>query len=260
MNSKLRELIPFGLRVGIRRTPALILHYLTPESFTRQHGQFRFIVVQRKTPMYRQVAPYSKELQAAKEHNLKKVISFLDGLIVEPSEVFSWHKVIGPPIRLRGFVPGPELHNGVLSVGGGGGACQASNLLFWLAINSGMKIIERHRHALDLFPDDNRDVPFGSGATVFYPNKDLKLLNPHKYPLKISMKIDEGLLCGEISSPQDLGLKWEIRETRHRFVKIDGTTYRENELRRVVIKDQTEQHDSLLIINRAVVTYQKKEI
>ena len=36
----------------------------------------------------------------------------------------------------------------------------------WIFAHS-LKITERHRHSFDVFPDVNRKVPFGAGATLY---------------------------------------------------------------------------------------------
>ncbi len=101
---------------------------------------------------------------------------------------------------VRGFAEGPELHGEELESGDGGGLRQVANLLFFQAVNAGLEVVERHRHALDLFPDDSRTVPFGCGATVFFPKKDLRLLNTGGSPLTLRPSIADGALHGALHS------------------------------------------------------------
>ena len=75
-----------------------------------------------------------------------------------------------------------------------------------------MKIEERHRHGLDLFPDHGRTVPFGCGATVYYPYADLKFSNPLPFPVLIETFLSDGQLIGRIRADTDPGFSFEIEE------------------------------------------------
>ena len=251
----LRERIPFALRIALRRAPALLrdavrslwgepLHRASPEGFP-------FVQTQRRSPMRRQGTRYQDELQQAKEHNVSRTTERLDGLMLPAGGEFSWHRAVGPPLRANGFVPGPELHDGELAMGGGGGACQSANLVFYLAATGGMEILERHRHGWDLFPDDARTLPFGLGATVFYPHRDLRFRNPHAYPVRLSLRVEDGFLVGALTQAQDTGARWEVQEQDHRFVRRPDGIWRENTLLRVRDNGTSE----VLVRNRARVTY-----
>lgn len=251
----IRERVPFGLRVGLRRLPALLrdgLRALRREEVERSGPDaFPHVQTARRSPMRRQGTRYEDTLQQAKEHNVTRVSERLDGVVIGPGETFSWHQNLGPPLRANGFVPGPELHDGELAMGGGGGACQAANLVFYLAATSGMEILERHRHGWDLFPDDARTLPFGFGATVFYPHRDLRFRNPHDHPVRLSLQVEDGWLCGALQTPRDTGARWQVEEEAHRFVRRPDGVWRENTLLRVDHRGQRE----VLVQNRARVTY-----
>ena len=134
--------------------------------------------------------------------------------------------------RARGFAEGLELHDGRPSRGVGGGCCQVSNLLYWLALTAGMKVTERHRHALDLFPDDARTVPFGCGATVFYNYADLRFENPLAGPVLLSLRVDGTHLRGEILATSAVPWSVRVSERGHRFFLRDGAWMRENHIDR----------------------------
>ena len=133
-------------------------------------------------------------LQEGKEKNLAIAASRTNAIVIEPGETFSYHALVGWPTRLRGFRKGLELQNKELGSGIGGGCCALSNLLYLIALQSGMEIVERHRHGLDLFPDHGRTIPFGCGATVFFPYADLKFSNPHSFPVLIETVLRGGQL------------------------------------------------------------------
>ena len=84
---------------------------------------------------------------------------------------------MGAPSTQRGFRDGLVLGPDGLESGTGGGLCQLSNLLYWMALQAPVRVTEHHHHGSDLFPDDDRVQPFGSGATVFFNYVDLRFLN-----------------------------------------------------------------------------------
>lgn len=45
-----------------------------------------------------------------------------------------------------------------------------------MALHTPLTVTERHRHGYDVFPDAERTIPFGSGATCFYNYGDLMIL------------------------------------------------------------------------------------
>lgn len=198
-------------------------------------------------------------LQRGKERNVRRVSSLVDGIELAPSGRFSYHHAVGRPSRLRGFAEGLELHDGVPSRGIGGGSCQVSNLLYWLALTGGMKILERHRHSLDLFRDDARTVPFGCGATVFYNYADLRFENPLACPVLIALRTDDTHLYGELCSTAPLALRVEVHERAHRFVRDPerGGWIRENEIyRRFLTPDGALVREELVGRNRGRVQYE----
>jgi len=250
-----RRMIPFPVRVGLRRAPAVARHLVGRRVVrTEDRSAWAHLQCARSTPLRRQSTAYAEPVQLAKEHNVRRAVELVDGVVVAPGAVFSWHDTVGPPLRLRGFVPGPELHEGELSLGPGGGLCQVANLVFWLGLHSGMEVVERHRHGLDLFPDEDRTAPFGCGATVFYPHRDLRLVNPLEQPVLIALRVGGGRLHGEARLARDPGVCWEVVQTRHRFVRRDGKVWRENRVARRRVAAGVVAVEPLLE-NRAQVVY-----
>ncbi len=260
MVAMLRQAIPFGLRVEILRGRRFIddikyralisLKRTSPEDFTHH-------LAEGSSPLQRPGTVSSVALQKGKEHNVGLVAGAIDGVVLQPGELFSYHALVGRPSRLRGFALGLELHDRRESAGIGGGSCQVSNLLYWLGIRAGLKIVERHRHAFDLFPDHRRTVPFGCGATVFFNYHDLRMQNPHKEAIRIGLKVEDGHLHGEICSETDIGLSISIREVNHRFTKEpDGVIWRENEIHRTIHNKRGKLlRQEILAHNRGRVQY-----
>lgn len=230
----MRDLVPRELRVEfarLRRVPAWLVEGRRVAK-TRGGNDFAHVLARHSSPLRRAGTTPDPRLQAGKETNVARVASHLDRVVIEPGRVLSYHHLVGRPSRRRGFVPGLELHAGELAEGIGGGACQVANLLYYLALAGGMNVVERHRHTLDLFPDSDRRVPFGCGATVFYNWADLRFANPIDIAVVLRLGIVRGELVGELRAPVDPGFRVEIYEVDHRFVERDGATWRENRIRR----------------------------
>lgn len=257
-----RRVLPFRARVLIRALPAMAAFpFQRAQRKAEGSERLRFAHVQceRATPLRRDKTAYDEALQRAKEQNVARAAALMDGAVIGPGETLSWHACIGPPLKLRGFAEGPELHDGSLAPGTGGGLCQVANLLYWLAVHANLDIVERHRHHLDLFPDDHRTAPFGCGATVYFPRRDLKLRNPHRFPALVELAVRGDALNGAIRFENDPGFIVELIERDHRFIRRDDGVHRENVLlRKLRFRDGTERTD-WLCSNSALVSYDVEE-
>lgn len=254
------RLVPYPLKVALvrlRREPEMFIARRTScREKSNDYDAFTYELASHETPLRRKTTTYGERMQQGKETNVRLVAGILDGTVVEPSGSFSFHALVGRPKKRRGFVLGPEMQRGELQAGLGGGACSVSNMLYWIAINAGMKITERHRHGLDLFPDHGRTVPFACGATVFYNQADLRFVNPLDVPVLLSLTVVGETLIGRLLATEDPGLRFVVYEKDHSFKKQDGRTLRENRImRRVLSPDGRTLVDEEIAHNRAVVLY-----
>jgi hypothetical protein len=80
------------------------------------------------------------------------------------------------------YLPGVQLQGGQFIAKTGGGLCQLGNLLYWMTLHTPLLVTERWRHSFDVFPDTNRTLPFGSGATLAYNYIDLQIKNATTAP------------------------------------------------------------------------------
>jgi len=149
--------------------------------------------------------------------NLKLAVKNLDGIIIKPGQTFSYWRLIGKPAAKKGYVPGMVLYSGTFHMSTGGGLCQLSNLLYWMTLHTPLTVVERYRHSYDVFPDANRTQPFGSGATCFYPYRDLMIRNDTNEDFQLNVKIDEKDLVGEWHTNHPPHYRYEIVEKEHLF-------------------------------------------
>jgi vancomycin resistance protein VanW len=206
----------------------------------------------------RQLLDLDMRLQETKVVNLRLAAATIDGLVIRPGETFSFWERVGPPTAKRGFVEGLILRRGRITAGIGGGLCQLSNLLYWMALHTPLDVVEQHHHGYDPFPDSGRVLPFGSGATIFYSYGDLRLANSTDRPIQLSVRVGRTRLHGAISTDRPWPLAYHVEELGHRFTRDAlGAVYRENELWRRVVDRRTGEtvERTLIARNHALVGY-----
>lgn len=219
-------------------------------------------IIIHKSILMRKLQGIDQSLQKNKIVSLKIASSRIDGVIINPGQVFSFWKLVGNPAVRRGFLPGLQLSFGELKSMAGGGLCQLSNLLHWMVLQSPMEVVERHRHDTDPFPDYRRTVPFGTGATVFYNYLDFVFKNNTPWRFQLKTRVDEEYLQGEIRCNKPLSFRFSVEERNHRFVRIGETVYRENELWRIKTDLVTSDIllEELLMKNHSRVLYDVSEV
>ena len=104
----------------------------------------------------------------------------LDGITLEPGEIFSFNNIIGERTEDAGFTQATILFLGTKQKGMGGGICQVSSTLYAAAMLGGIKVIERVAHSR---PSDY--IPKGMDSTVSFPDLDLKFKNNYSVPIVI---------------------------------------------------------------------------
>ncbi len=149
--------------------------------------------------------------------NRKKNIALgaqkLNGLLIKPGEEFSFIDKIGEVDAAHGWYEGYVLKDNQTVLEYGGGICQVSTTVFRAAVNSGLKITERHAHAIPL----NYYNPPGFDATIYPPWTDLRFLNDTGNNILLQSRIVGTKLYFEVYGTSD-----------GREVKIIGpkTTYK----------------------------------
>jgi vancomycin resistance protein VanW len=140
----------------------------------------------------------------AKKQNLQIAISALNNIVIQPNQLFSFWHLVGNPTQKKGYVKSRAISNNELKEEVGGGLCQLSGLIYYLAIHTGVQIIERHHHSIDIYEDEERFTPLGSDATVVYGYKDLQFKNTLQHPIALSFTILNDELIGSIKSSSSL--------------------------------------------------------
>ena len=149
------------------------------------------------------------------------------------------------------------IRNGATGQGVGGGMCQFTNLIHWMALHSPLTVVEHHHHdQMDLFPDFGRQVPFGVGTSIAYNYLDYRLRNDTDQLFQLRVWVDGEYLCGELRAQRMLEHTYHIRAEDEYFVRCGEQLYRCNTiLRRTVERDTGRYQDQVLMRNRALVLY-----
>jgi vancomycin resistance protein VanW len=227
----------------------------------RQSQPLPCLIKEHKSVLKRTLGQTDPQLQDNKVVNLGISISTIDGVLVKPGETFSLWKLVGNPTARKGYIHGLTISHGEVKVGVGGGLCQLANLIFWLGLHTPLTIAERHHHSYDLFPDDRRTLPFGSGTTIYYNYLDLRLYNPTNQTFRLHLWLSDRFLEGAISSDSALPHTYRIEERNHRFERDGEIWHRKNEIWRLTLDRETGQKltEELLIRNSSEVRYHVDE-
>lgn len=254
--SKLRSFL------GIRyyRLRRYIYWYFSTTKYAKEqtHNKLEYNITRHQTPMLRKLKDVDMWMQYNKVTNLNIAIKQINQIIIKPGETFSYWKLIGKPTYKKGYKDGMLLHYGKFRSDVGGGLCQLSNLLYWMVLQTPLTITERYRHSFDVFPDNKRTQPFGSGATCVYNYKDLCFKNETDESYQVNLWTEDDNLCGEIRSDLPKYFSYKIYEANHLIThEYWGAFLRHNEIRRKVFDLKNNQIDDLFVCeNHALMMYE----
>lgn len=206
----------------------------------------------------RKLGDVDAQLQDNKAVNLGLAAPHIDGLLIRPGEVFSFWRLVGKPTKRKGYREGLVLKNARTDAGIGGGMCQFTNLLHWMVLHSPLTIVEHHHHNhYDLFPDYNRQIPFGTGTAIFYNYVDYQVMNTTDLTFQFRVGTSEAHLCGELRVDRTPPLSYHITEEDAGFVREGDGWYRENRIFRTGFDRLTGNpvFKELLLENHARVLY-----
>ncbi|MDJ1483413.1 VanW family protein [Cytophagaceae bacterium YF14B1] len=199
-------------------------------AFQKQNDKLPFRIKKHQSVLIRKLGDADLVLQYNKVENLKIAIQEINNILIKPGETFSFCNLVGIPTKRKGYKLGMELTFGEARAGIGGGLCQISNLLHWLVIHSPLLVTERYHHSFDPFPDHNRVLPFGSGATVFFNYRDYCFKNTTNATFQINLWLSEKCLEGELRCSKEFDFAYHVEEREHEFVKLNNQFYRKNEI------------------------------
>jgi vancomycin resistance protein YoaR len=149
--------------------------------------------------------------QARRGKNIDNGAAKLDGLVLSPGELVSFNNVVGERSEENGFQKSWEIFKGEMVEGVGGGTCQVASTFHAVAFFGGLDVVERLPHSRP-----SAYIPMGLDSTVVYPIVDLKVRNPHPFPVVLHAKTEGNKLRMELlgaSKPVTVSFGRELVQT-----------------------------------------------
>jgi vancomycin resistance protein VanW len=223
----IRTLIPSSWRCRLRQWQR--------ERLDRKTGLWSQLAVPGSGEGFTQVLQASQDVGSSaytenKVHNLKLAADAIGKVIIRSGQVFSFWHIIGLPSTRRGYRKGRNLVGGELRAEAGGGLCQLSGIIYFLALKGGLEITERHAHSVDIYLEHERFAPLGSDATVAFAYKDLRFRNKYPFPVKIELSICGNQLNAALCAPQKIRERIIRFETSEQADRRQVKTYADDEL------------------------------
>ncbi|SHF55773.1 Copper amine oxidase N-terminal domain-containing protein [Desulforamulus putei DSM 12395] len=163
--------------------------------------------------------------EAGGQANIILSAKLINNKVVNPGEIFSYNKTVGPRTISRGFTYGSSVawtgRGYQLVPDVGGGVCRTATVLHQAVKKAGLTPIERHNHSLE--------VPYakqGEDAAVWYGKWDYKFKNTLPYPVKIVAYADSEKVEVKIEaySPVKVQLNEQLFNNKAALFFKEGTT------------------------------------
>lgn len=133
--------------------------------------------------------------------NIRNAASKINGMIIQPGQLFSCNMAFGPRTVENGYGLGNVINGDTYVKGVGGGICQVSSTLNLAVLRAGIIPIERHNHS-----HRSSYIKSGLDATISGNSLDYKFVNTLPYPIYISAITDGGVIKVSIYSNHALGV------------------------------------------------------
>ncbi len=121
--------------------------------------------------------------------NVTTAAQRINGIILNPGDVFSYNGTVGPRTAAAGFSIATVYTKDGLVEELGGGICQVSSTLYNAVLYADLKVVERRNHTYTVTYVKN-----GLDATVAYGFIDFKFQNNLSSPIKIVTSVGGGVL------------------------------------------------------------------
>lgn len=207
---------------------------------TKQEELLPFVIYKHNSLIRRRLGNTQMELQENKAVNLSISTPKVNGVLIRPGETFSFWHLVGSVTAAKGYKEGVTIANAHTRPGIGGGLCQFTNLIHWMVLHTPLTITEHHHHeGLDLFPDYNRQVPFGTGTSIVYNYLDYRFKNETDVTYQLITYVTDTHLCGELRASAPLPVKYHISTENEHFVRVEDAVYRRGQVYRTCIDKTT---------------------
>ncbi len=124
-----------------------------------------------------------------RNHNLRLACKSMDGLILQPGEVFSYNDTLGKRTKENGYRRAGAYSGWELVQAYGGGICQGSTTIYVAALYADLEIVQRRNHGYKV-----GYVEPGLDATVNWGGPDFQFRNSTHFPIKIAAEVSDGFV------------------------------------------------------------------
>lgn len=231
------EISPFTYRLSVLKCIAVrnIKNIKLRKHFAKQKSpeELPYLIYKHSSIIRRKLANVDETLQENKAVNLSLSTKKVTGILIKPGEVFSFWNLVGNVSAKAGYKDGLVISKGHVGKGVGGGLCQFTNLIHWMVLHTPLTITEHHHHdGYDLFPDYNRQIPFGTGTSILYNYLDYRFKNNTDKTYQILVYVTEDELIGEIRADKPQPYRYDIHVENEFFSLENGVVYRNGEVSR----------------------------
>lgn len=155
-------------------------------------------------------------------HNITNGAKTLNGIIIEPNEVFSVNAILGDINAENGYLPELVIKGNKTIPEYGGGLCQIGTTTFRAALQTGLPIVERRAHSYDV----KYYSPTGTDATIYGPHVDVKFLNDTGNHILFLTSVEAPKLIFEFWGTKDgRKIKFIGKEETSDFTKLVPIVY-----------------------------------
>lgn len=258
------EISPLIYRIAMERMILLrhLRNFRKRSEFATAHSpeSLPVTVYRHNSLIRRRLGNVDTELQDNKAVSLALTAPKIDGIVIGPGERFSFWHLAGRCSAKEGYREGMTISNGEPARGMGGGMCQFTNLLHWMVLHSPLTVVEHHHHnGLDLFPDYNRQIPWGTGTSIAFNYLDYQVENRTPYTFQFRTWTTEEHLRGELRADAELPMKFHIRERDAYFYEQDGEVFRHNRVYRLERDKRTGEQvaETMILENEGRIAYDR---
>lgn len=230
---------------------------------TKQKERLPYVIYRHNSLIRRRLGNVDMRLQENKAVNLSIAAPKINKILIRPGETFSFWHLVGNTTEKKGYKEGLTIFADHTEPGIGGGMCQMTNLIHWMVLHSDLKITEHHHHdGLDLFPDFQRKIPFGTGTSIMYNYLDYRFKNTTNRTYQLVIYTTPEYLCGELRADKPQRYKYHISAENVFFSRENGVVYRNGEVYRDKVDKVTGKHleKKLIRLNHAKVLYDTSDL
>ena len=120
--------------------------------------------------------------------NLRLACEKINGLVLDPGDVFDFNTVVGQRTSAAGYKGAPAYDGGQTVNTVGGGICQISSTLYYCTLIADLEIIDRSPHS---YVSSYMPI-MGTDATVSWGGPEFSFKNNTNYPIRIEAKVEDG--------------------------------------------------------------------